>query len=65
MAWGKIEFANNTSGAELLANERLFPNSATGNFTTTSTQTVSVQETAALVSGQSFTLQAFTARVIY
>ena len=65
IAWGKYEFANNTSGAELLANERLFPNSATGSFTTNSTQTVSIQETATLVSGQSFTLQTFSARVIY
>jgi hypothetical protein len=41
---------------------KLMGNGATASFTTTSAQTVSVQETATLVTGQTFTLQNLTVR---
>lgn len=63
MAWGSYEFANNVNGAEVIGNNKLFPNNATGNFITTSAQTVSLQETSTLVAGQTFTLLSISAQV--
>lgn len=59
-AWGDYEFANNVNGAEVIGNNRLFPTPTALNYITTSPQTLSLQETATLVSGQTFTLQSLT-----
>jgi hypothetical protein len=58
-AWGQ-EFESGASGGSPLF--KLMGNGATASFTTTSAQTVSVQETATLVTGQTFTLQNLTVR---
>jgi hypothetical protein len=58
-AWGQ-EFESGALGGSPLF--KLMGNGATAAFTTTSSQTVSIQETATMVAGQTFTLQNFTVR---
>ena len=50
-------FSTNANGAQQANSPRAYTNASTVNYTTTSAQTVSIEETAALVAGQSFTLQ--------
>ena len=63
-AFGHYELANNVNGAEVIGNNKLFPNASTSTYNTAAPQTVSVQEVAALVSGQTYTLQALWVEVI-
>lgn len=60
IAWG----SETTGGTNSSSIVRVFNNTGTQSFTTGNSQTVSIQETATLVSGQSITLQAITARVL-
>lgn len=57
IAWGKQNYANNAQGGPAAINPRFSTNAGAVNYTTTSAQTVSVQETATPVAGQSITLQ--------
>jgi hypothetical protein len=65
LAWGDYEFANNVNGATAASNNKMFVNTATSSFTTTSSQNVTLQENATLVSGQAFTLQSLSAQVSF
>jgi hypothetical protein len=58
-AWG-TDFASGSSGGSPIF--KLLGNGATAAFTTTSSQTVSIQETATMAAGQTITLQNFTVR---
>jgi hypothetical protein len=58
-AWG-TDFASGSSGGSPIF--KLLGNGATASFTTTSAQTVSIQETATMVTGQTITLQNFSVR---
>jgi hypothetical protein len=58
-AWGQ-EFESGAIGGSPLF--KLMGNGATASFTTTSAQTVSIQETSTMVTGQTFTLQNLTVR---
>jgi hypothetical protein len=58
-AWG---FDMQTGAAGGTPVFKLLGNGATASFTTTSAQTVSIQETATMVTGQTFTLQNLTVR---
>lgn len=56
-AWGKQNYATNAQGGPAGVNPRFYVNAGTVSATTNSTQTVSIQETATPVAGQSITLQ--------
>jgi hypothetical protein len=62
VAWGEESLAAGPGGLEGANSPHAFVNTGTVSFITTSSQTVSIQETATPVAGQSFTLQSILVR---
>jgi hypothetical protein len=62
ITWGEWFAGPSNGGAPAL---KTFVNPSTVAYTTTASETVSVQETATLVSGQSFNLQSLVVETTY
>ena len=62
IAWGTFQWSGATGASPSF---KSFANSGTVTFDTTADHAVALQETAAMVAGQSFTLQAIVVRVTY
>jgi hypothetical protein len=61
-AWGLDEVSSGTLGGNGTNSPHFYVNASTVNYTTNSSQTVSIQETGTLVSGTSLTLQSLVVR---